>query len=133
VGSRFEIRLLGRIDLVEHDVRGPDGQCPSLGHRVARVPRQAGEHLFDLTAVDENRRQLGPELADDIDLLADHPADELERLVDDGVEVRDLRPQDLPATESKQLAGQLCCSVGGVVDPNDILTERLVGNPAEQE
>jgi len=99
----LDLRVLEGVALVEDDVSGGDRQPASVRHRVARVDHEVEEDLSELPAVDEDGLQPGLELTDDLDVLADRPVDELERLSNHVVHVRDLGQEDLLAAEREQL------------------------------
>jgi hypothetical protein len=81
----------GSLGLVELDVRCADGERAPASDRVARVHRQVEHDLRELASIGENRTELGIELADELDVFADQPIQECERLLDDPVQVDHLR------------------------------------------
>ena len=91
---------------VHGDVAGIDGQRAAAGHGVAGVDREVHQHLLQLARVGQDRPQVTGERGDQLDVLAEGPAQHFLHCGDDGVEVEYPWLYHLPAGEGEQLAGE---------------------------
>ena len=110
---------------VHSDVAGVDGQRAAAGHGVAGVDREIHQHLLQLARVGQDRLQVTGERGDQLDVLAEGPAQHFLHRGDDGVEVEDLGPHHLPAGEGEQLAGEAGRPFAGPADLPEVVAGRL--------
>ena len=87
-------------------VAGVDGQRAASGHGVAGVDREVHQHLVQLAGVGQDRPQVTGERGDQLDVLADGPAQHFLDRCDDAVEVENPRPDHVAAGEDEQLVGK---------------------------
>ena len=66
--------MVAGVLLVEIDVRGLERQPSAVGHRIAGVDRQIDQDLFDLAAIEPDRRQVRRREQFEVDVLADAAA-----------------------------------------------------------
>ena len=94
------------VVLVQLDVGGPDGERAALGHGVAGVDGEVEQHLPELARIGAQLAELRIEEQAQLDVLADHAAEQLGDVLDDAVEVQDLGLEDALAAEGEELAGE---------------------------
>src|SRR5581483_3305607 len=75
----------------DRGVRRLQGQGATLRHRVPRVDGQVEDHLLKLAGVGLDRGQVRGQGELQLDILADHAPQHAVHVLDDGVEVQDLR------------------------------------------
>ena len=92
-------------------VAGSNGQFSASRHRVARVDRQIQEHLFDLAFVSSNGTQRRIQSRDELDILADHAAENTQVGFHCGIHIHHFGLAHLLTAESKKLA----CQRGGLI------------------
>ena len=115
------------------DVRGLDRHRAALRHRVARVHGEVDDHLLDLRRVGAHRARARAEHRDELDVLADQPAQHHVHVADRRVQVEDPRLQHLPAAEREQLARERGRAVGRPLDLLGVPAQLRVGRAADQE
>ena len=116
VGSGCDDRTQVAVVAIELGVRSLDQQAAAVGHGVARVDREIHDDLFDLAGIGANGAKIWREAEDELDIFANEAGNELDDILDDGVEIEDARLEDLHAAESEKLASQGGGAVGGAVD-----------------
>lgn len=90
---------------VHGDVTGVDDQGAAARHSVAGVDREIHEHLLHLAGIRQHWPQAIGQRGDQLDMLANGPAQYFLHRSDDGAEVNDLRPDHVAPGEDEQLAG----------------------------
>src|ERR1700722_2079454 len=110
---------------VHRYVAGIDGQHPASGHGVTGVDREIHQHLLQLARVGQHRPQVTGERGDQLDVLAEGPAQHFLDRGDDGVEVKDLRPDHVAAGEDEQLVGEPGCPFAGFLDLREVSAGRF--------
>ena len=109
-------QVLARVVLVEVQRAGLERDRAAGRHRVARVDGEVDDHLLDLRAVGEDRRETVGKPHDDPDVLADQPVQHRRQRQCDLAEIERRRLQDLLAREGEQLARELRGALRGAVD-----------------
>ncbi len=111
----------------EAPVRRPDGQPAPPGHGIARIDHQIEQDLDHLAGVGANLAEAVGQQGFDRDVLADHAAQHLQGLSEDGIEIDDARLEDLLAREGEELPGELSGALGGDTDLIEVPAQRIVG------
>ena len=114
-------RHLPRREGGDLDVLGADREDPALGHRVPRVDGKVEQRLLQQPRVGADGQQAGLQVGHELDSRADHRPDHALEVLDHLVQVDDLRPRDLLATEREQLPREAGGSVGSAADLLDVL------------
>ena len=104
---------------------GVDGQRAARGHGVAGVDREVHQHLLQLARIGQDRPQVTGQRGDQLDVLANGPAQHFLHRGDDGVEVEDLRPDHVAPGEDEQLVGKPGRPFGGLLDLREVSAGRL--------
>ena len=130
----LRLGVLGGVCRVDHDVGGFDRHPTAVRHRVAGVHDQVHQHLLELPRVGLDRRARGAGLGQQIDVLADQPPQHGADAANHGVEVEDLRLEDLLAPEGEELARQVLGAAGRPLDELHVATEaRFVADLLPQQ
>ncbi len=104
-----------------------DGQDAAFRHRVARVDHQVHDHLLELARVHRDHRQRRIKGGADLDILPEHAGQHAMQVVEDLVDVHQLRLQHLAPREGEELAGERRRAIGGLQDLLDVLARPRVG------
>ena len=92
VGARRDVLVLCGVSASRSTFAVWIVNVPPSGIASRELTTRFRNDLRELAAIDEDQVELLFELAVDHDVLVEHPADESQRLVDECVEVEDLRP-----------------------------------------
>jgi hypothetical protein len=76
-----------RERLIDSEILGCNAHRAPVRHRIARVDGQVQEDLLDLSAVSSYRGEIGRAHGDQLDVLADCPAQECLDVANDAVDV----------------------------------------------
>lgn len=107
---------------LEVDVARLDGQPAAVRHHIARVDREVGEHLVDLTGVGPGPSKRRIEDGHQLDVLADQPSEHAAHPAHDRVEVEHLQLELLLAAEREELAREPGGALRRFLDQLDLLT-----------
>ena len=110
---------------VHGDVAGVDGQRAASGHGVAGVDREVHQHLVQLARVGQDRPQVTGERGDQLDVLADGPAQHFLDCCDDAVQVENLWPDHVAPGEDEQLVGKPGRALGSLLDLREVSAGRF--------
>src|ERR1700730_15082957 len=110
--------------VVDREIRGSDGQCPAVRHRIARVHRQVEKNLFDLSPVSSHRLEVARAERDQLHVLADRSAKQGLDFRDDVVDVEDLEVSYLSPSKSEELVGEPGSSIRCRTDLGDVAEDR---------
>ena len=117
--------LAKRLAFRGRDISRADGDFPALAHRVARVDDQVDDNLFELVEVGLDEPKVARMHDDELDLLADQPAQHHLQLGEHVRQEQRLRPKRLAAREREQLAHQPRRPIGVLFDLHDVLERRI--------
>src|SRR4030095_12411469 len=94
-----------------------DRQGPAPVHRLERIPGEAEEHLSKLTFIGEHERERAVEIADEPALGKPRlVTQELQRLLDQDVDLRGRAAATRIAHELQEASGDLLAAVGLLLD-----------------
>ncbi len=122
----LQTRMGARVCGVGIDIPRLDRERSAEGHCIARVHGKVHEDLFDTTGIGDDRPEIGLEIGDELDMLADRVSQQLLGLGDDGVEADHARLHDFAASERKELVRQ---SRGALRGSRHLLDVALHGDP----
>ncbi len=91
---------------VEVHVARLDGQGPTRGHGVSGVDGQVQDNLLHLHGISEHVADVGSSHQLELDVLANQAPQHRLHGRDHHVQIQDVLPHDLLATEGQQLSGQ---------------------------
>jgi hypothetical protein len=97
-----------------------DRQGSAVRHRVTGVHGEVDEDLLEPSWIDENGSQVRCKLAAELDVLPKRAFEQLLDIDNHGVDVYDLRLDDLAAREREELVCEVGGSLGGEADLLDI-------------
>ena len=126
VRARLDRDVRQRVRGVQFDVGSLDRQPPAGRHRIARVDREVDENLLHRRRIDRHLTQIGRERGDQLDILADQPAQQFLDLRHQRVEVDHLRLQHLPPAERQQLPGQRRGAIARRLNFQQIQAQRIL-------
>ena len=118
--GRLGIHPAAVVGDAEHGLRPPgarqghlDHEAAAVGHRVARIDGEVGDHLLELGAIGVHEYRGVRDRCDELDLVADQLPEQLLHVGHDLTQVDDLRLQHLATPECEQLLCQLRCLIRG--------------------
>ena len=106
VGAGPESTARGAALLSQLHIGGLDGEDTALGHRIASVYGKVDENLLDLAGVGLHPSEGRVHDRADLDVLADEADEHGLDVGDDGIQVDDLRLEDLLAAERQELLSE---------------------------
>ena len=125
VRAGVDVGLLAGIRLVQLDVRGLDGEPPSLRHGVPRVDGQVQDDLLELPRVGPDPAEHGFRRRDEVDVLADQPPEQRLHPSHHDVHVEHPRLEDLLPAKRQELLGERGGAARGLGDQVDVPAGRL--------
>ena len=99
--------MLLAVFLIQGNIGGLDGQLAALWHGVAGVDGQVDDYLLDLTRIGLDPPQSFHGRRIEVDVFTDDTAQHLVHVIDQLVQVDDLRLDNLLAAEGQKLAGEI--------------------------
>jgi len=98
--------VLTSIGIVQLNVRGLDGELPTMGHGVTGIDGQIHDDLLDLARVGAHAPQPRRRHGDQMNVFTDQPLEHPIHVGRDGVEVKYFGLEHLLAAERQELPGQ---------------------------
>ncbi len=125
-GVGLESALLRGI-LVDAALEGRDHHATDVVDGVPCVHAEIGEDLVELGGVDLHRAGVGSRLPDQVDILADEPAQQLQHPGYSVIERQHLGGDGLSARERQQLAREFHGVLGRLADLDQLVRRRASG------
>src|SRR5207249_11048989 len=119
--------VLTRIGIVQLNVRGLDGELPTIGHGVAGIDGQIHDDLLDLARVGVHAPQPRRRHGDQTNVFADQTLEHLVNVGQDSIEVQHFGLEHLLAAERQELPGERGGPFTGFLDLFDIVPQRIIG------
>jgi len=116
VVAGLEGRMRERVLFIGDDIVGFNDEFSAAGHGVGGVDGEIEKDLFDLTGVGEDAAERIAAAHVEFDVFAKKSLEEAAGFHDEVVEIEDAGLKQLPAAESKQLAGERGGAVGDFAD-----------------
>ena len=115
------------VRFVERGVRRFDRETAAGRHRIPGVRGEVDDDLLQLRPIRADRFEIRRQRRDEIDVLADHAAQQDGRVPNERVDVEDGGNEHLLAAERQQLSGEGRAPFGRFDDLVDVVGLRIVG------